>query len=298
MRGARAAFTWSALAAMYLGSVLQAAAWVPLRPLPREARLRSAHAGVVALARSERLRALGRSEDRWRARLLQSVRRRGSEDWRAGTCLCLRASEASADAGGGTTHAFDVETAVLCAGFAFEAYNEPSPADARWERGADGCDVAFMSDDFARQCYAGRLEVRLRQADQLPPPSKKSGMAQALLSGSQPDAYVLFALNEESEVGPKDGAIGLRLAVDRARSSTVWSRDNKSAKGIVTWQSDECHALYVKDPSRAELSLTVMDEEVLKDDEPLGAASVKLGSLLDFTGSDSQRSWSGYSRLP
>lgn len=248
----RAAATWSALVATFLGSVLQAAAWAPLRPMPREARLRSSHAGIVAAsAQRERLWALGRREDRCRARLLQSIRRRGCEDSRAGTCL--RASEASTEAGGGKTHAFDVETAVLCAGFAFEAYNEPSPADARWERGADGCDVAFMSDDFARQCYAGRLEVRLRQADELPPPSKKSGMAQALLSGSQPDAYVLFALNEESEVGPKDGAIGLRLAVDRARSSTVWSRDNKSAKGAVAWQSDECHALYVKDPRRAEV---------------------------------------------
>ena len=33
---------------------------------------------------------------------------------------------------------FDVDTAVLLAGFAFEAYNQPSEQDARWERGADG----------------------------------------------------------------------------------------------------------------------------------------------------------------
>ena len=56
---------------------------------------------------------------------------------------------------------FNQTKAVLAAGFAFEAYNEPSEQDARWERGADGCDVAFMSENFAREVYAGRLEVRL-----------------------------------------------------------------------------------------------------------------------------------------
>ena len=59
-----------------------------------------------------------------------------------------RASAASSPS---VKHAFDVETAVTLAGFAFEAYNEPSEQDARWERGADGCDVAFMSEDFARE---------------------------------------------------------------------------------------------------------------------------------------------------
>ena len=44
---------------------------------------------------------------------------------------------------------FDVNTAVQCAGFAFEAYNEPSPNDARWERGADGCAWACVPQKFA-----------------------------------------------------------------------------------------------------------------------------------------------------
>ena len=48
---------------------------------------------------------------------------------------------------------FNQTKAVLAAGFAFEAYNEPSEQDARWERGADGCDVAFMSEDFAREVH-------------------------------------------------------------------------------------------------------------------------------------------------
>ena len=57
-----------------------------------------------------------------------------------------------------TRTSFSLKTAALCAGFAFECYNDP--AGARWERGADGCDVAFMSAAFAREVYTGRLEVR------------------------------------------------------------------------------------------------------------------------------------------
>ena len=208
---------------------------------------------------------------------------------RRGAPVCpWRAQSEPTEPVSGVAHQFDVQTAVLCAGFAFEAYNEPSPTDARWERGADGCDVAFMSEAFARECYAGRVVVRLLEAEDLPPPVAKSGMAQALLTGADADAYVLFALNEESDndkslgtsglplfggsnmfgltngaAAPKDGAIGLVRAVDRARSSTVWSNEQRRPrKGRVVWEGDERHALYVKDPARAQLAITVFDEEV------------------------------------
>ena len=207
---------------------------------------------------------------------------------RRGSAAVTRASASTEPVSAGVAHQFDVQAAILCAGFAFEAYNEPSPTDARWERGADGCDVAFMSEAFARECYAGRVVVRLLEAEDLPPPVAKSGMAQALLTGADADAYVLFALNEESDndkslgtsglplfggsnmfgltngaAAPKDGAIGLVRAVDRARSSTVWSNEGRRPrKGRVVWEGDERHALYVKDPARAQLAITVFDEEV------------------------------------
>ena len=116
---------------------------------------------------------------------------------------------------------FNQTKAVLAAGFAFEAYHEPNEQDSRWERGADGCDVAFMSENFAREVYAGRLEVRLVEAKEL---TTDQDLAQSLMSGGSRDPYVIFALNEENAKGPKEGAIGLGRAVDRARSSTVWSK--------------------------------------------------------------------------
>ena len=194
---------------------------------------------------------------------------------------------------------FSVDTAVLAAGFAFEAYNEPSETDARWERGADGCDVAFMSDDFAREVYAGVLEVRLIEAKELEPQQQ---LAQALFSGSNRDPFVIFAMNEENEQGPKEGAIGLGKAVDRATTSTVWSQSladqwkSKVDEGCAVWPEDERVYLYVKDPRRAQLALTVFDEEVLAQDIPLGATSLRIADLLGFDGAGKPErpSWSGW----
>ena len=61
-----------------------------------------------------------------------------------------------------TRASFSLTTAAPCAGFAFECYNDP--AGARWERGADGCDVAFRSTSFIRSCYAGVALVRVARA--------------------------------------------------------------------------------------------------------------------------------------
>ena len=68
-----------------------------------------------------------------------------------------------------TRTSFSLKTAALCAGFAFECYNDP--AGARWERGADGCDVAFRSTSFIRSCYAGAALVRVARATGLKSPS-------------------------------------------------------------------------------------------------------------------------------
>ena len=194
-------------------------------------------------------------------------------------------------------NAFNVSTAVMAAGFAFEAYNEPSEDDARWERGADGIDVAFMSEEFAREVYDGILEVRLCEARQL---AEQKEITQVLMSGAERDPYVIFAMNEENEEGPKEGAIGLGRAVDQVRSSTIWSKSlseqwrNKGKEGCASWPDDEVHYLYVKDPSRAQLALTLFDEEVLSDDVALGATSVHMGDLLKPRGTPDDRSWSGW----
>jgi hypothetical protein len=98
---------------------------------------------------------------------------------------------------------------------------------------------------------------------------------------------------------------------DRARSSTVWSKSvaeqakdgfgnlfkggkQKPEEGSAVWPENEVISLYVKDPSRAQLALTVFDEEVAAADKPLGATSVHLVDLVRPEGGESQRTWSGW----
>lgn len=234
------------------------------------------------------------SQERVDLRLQKRGARTGSKLWTAvqkhqrGRLASPRMAQADAE--------FNATTATLAAGFAFEVYNEPSENDARWERGADGIDVAFLSEDFAREVYDGILEVRLCEARDL---SEQKELAQMLVSGSKRDPYVILAMNEENEEGPKEGAIGLGRAVDRVRSSTVWSKSiidelKDGRDGGTEWPEDEKMYLYVKDPSRAQLALTVFDEEVLAEDIALGATSVHMADLLKPNGTAKEREWSGW----
>ena len=179
---------------------------------------------------------------------------------------------------------FDFEMAMMMAGFAFEVYKEPAESDARWERGADGVDVAFMSEAFAADNYKGRLQVTLLEADELEP--ARGGIEQAALTGGEPDPYVLFALEEGDGTAAAEGAVGVKRAVDVARSATCWSRQQgggdhpSGSKGRAVWTGGESVYLYVKDLGKSQLAFTMMDEEYgLAPDLCIGAASTPLRTL-------------------
>lgn len=202
-------------------------------------------------------------------------------------------------------HCFDVDTAVLLAGFAFEAYNEPDDSDARWERGADGTEVAFISDEFAAECYQGRLEVCVQEVRDLPPPKQLNlNDPVRLLTGGNVDPYLVLALNEEATDISEEGAAGLKRATDVARTSTRWSSEQPrgTPRGAAMWpDGGERLFLYVRRPEDAQLALTVFDEDVFKDDEKVGAASVPIATLLGGFGGEGGgvgagevREWSGW----
>uniref|UniRef100_A0A0E0H306 C2 domain-containing protein n=1 Tax=Oryza nivara TaxID=4536 RepID=A0A0E0H306_ORYNI len=63
---------------------------------------------------------------------------------------------------------FDLNLAVVLAGFAFEAYTSP-PEDVGWrEIDAAECQTVFLSDSFLREVYDGQLVVRLKKGVNLP----------------------------------------------------------------------------------------------------------------------------------
>ncbi|KAM3368571.1 hypothetical protein ACQJBY_016841 [Aegilops geniculata] len=83
---------------------------------------------------------------------------------------------------------FDLNLAVVLAGFAFEAYSTP-PADAGWrETDAAECQTVFLSDVFLREVYDGQLVVRLKKGNSLP----------AMDPWGTSDPYVVLQLNGQT----------------------------------------------------------------------------------------------------
>ncbi|KAF0892976.1 hypothetical protein E2562_021278 [Oryza meyeriana var. granulata] len=83
---------------------------------------------------------------------------------------------------------FDLNLAVVLAGFAFEAYTSP-PADVGWrETDAAECQTVFLSDSFLREVYDGQLVVRLKKGLNLP----------AMDPWGTSDPYVVLQLNGQT----------------------------------------------------------------------------------------------------
>ncbi|KAL5215430.1 hypothetical protein ABZP36_006831 [Zizania latifolia] len=83
---------------------------------------------------------------------------------------------------------FDLNLAVVLAGFAFEAYTSP-PEDVGWrETDAAECQTVFLSDLFLREVYDGQLDVRLKKGINLP----------AMDPWGTSDPYVVLQLNGQT----------------------------------------------------------------------------------------------------
>lgn len=179
------------------------------------------------------------------------------------------------------TPPFDIMEACAFAGYAFESYN--APQGARWERGADGCDVAFSSASFVRECYAGAIVVRAVEVNGL---RDQRDLSEVALTGGKSDPYVTMAVVEVA-----DGSLMERAgnATDVARTTTIW-RGGSRAK----WPANESYTLFVRDVSLARLALTVMDEDMGEDDV-LGAAELKLSQVIRST--TKQSTWRGSLQL-
>lgn len=227
-------------------AALFAAAWAPPRHISprRPAALRTAPDDLSGLPRAE---------------LEELARRLTSEN-----AALRRSVEAPRTS-------FSLGAASLCAGFAFESYNDPD--GARWERGADGCDVAFRDASFVRSCYAGALIARVVEARGL---EGQQDLQEIALTGSASDPYVRLAVVERSPRGSQRERAS--NATDVARTETVWRGGDNAV-----WP-DNSHCLYVRDPAAASLAVRVYDEDVASDDDLLGVAELPLSDILKAGG--------------
>ncbi|CAN6476994.1 unnamed protein product [Victoria cruziana] len=63
---------------------------------------------------------------------------------------------------------FDLNLAVVLAGFAFEAYTSPPDNVGRRENDSAECQIAYLSEQFLREVYDGQLIVNLKKGIDLP----------------------------------------------------------------------------------------------------------------------------------
>uniref|UniRef100_K3Y567 C2 domain-containing protein n=1 Tax=Setaria italica TaxID=4555 RepID=K3Y567_SETIT len=141
---------------------------------------------------------------------------------------------------------FDLNLAVVLAGFAFEAYTSP-PADVGWrETDAADCQTVFLSDVFLREVYDGQLVVKLKKGINLP----------AMDPWGTSDPYVILQLNGQT-----------------ARSNIKWATKEP------TW--NESFTFNIRKSRENLLQVAAWDANLVTPHKRMGNAGLYLESLCD-----------------
>eukprot|EP00850_Spirogloea_muscicola_P023743 SM000385S14621 [mRNA] locus=s385:48639:55125:+ [translate_table: standard] len=146
--------------------------------------------------------------------------------------------------GDSTRQPFDVNLAVVLAGFAFDAYNTPKAEDGVAETDELGSRVDYLSMEFAQEIFSGQLLVKLKRAFSFP----------GLDSWGTSDPYVRLCLG--------NGVL---------RSRTIWLTRNP------VWNEDL--RLLVTDAVTQTLQISAWDANVVLAHRPMGSTSVPLRDL-------------------
>ncbi|KAL5851667.1 hypothetical protein ACOSQ3_006785 [Xanthoceras sorbifolium] len=141
---------------------------------------------------------------------------------------------------------FDINLAVILAGFAFEAYTSPPENVGRYEVDAAGCKTVFLSESFVREIYDGQLFIKLKKGIKLP----------AMDPWGTSDPYVVMEL---------DGQL--------VKSKVKWGTKEP------TWNED----LYfnIKQPTTRSLQIAAWDANLVAPHKRMGKAGFSLEGLCD-----------------
>lgn len=141
---------------------------------------------------------------------------------------------------------FDLNMAVVLAGFAFEAYTTPTEKVGVREIDAEECETVFLSEQFLHKVYDGQLLVKLKKGVNLP----------AMDPWGTSDPYVVIQLGDCV-----------------AKSKIIWAAKEPN------W--NENFKLNVKDPTTKYLQVAVWDANLITPHKRMGNGGVKLESLCD-----------------
>ncbi|XP_077226967.1 putative triglyceride lipase isoform X2 [Tasmannia lanceolata] len=141
---------------------------------------------------------------------------------------------------------FDLNLAVVLAGFAFEAYSTPPEDVGRREIDAAECQTVFLSELFLREIYDGQLFVKLKKGFDFP----------AMDPWGTSDPYVVIQL---------DGQV--------AKSKVKWATKEP------TWNEDFTFN-FKKNPTK-NLQVAAWDANLVTPHKRMGNAGINLEFLCD-----------------
>ncbi|XP_075523826.1 uncharacterized protein LOC142556286 isoform X1 [Primulina tabacum] len=141
---------------------------------------------------------------------------------------------------------FDINFAVILAGFAFEAYTTPSENVGKREMDAANCQTVFLSESFTREIYDGQLFVKLRKGFNFP----------AMDPWGTSDPYVV-----------------LQLDCQEVKSKIKWATKEP------TWNEE--FILNIKQPPMHNLQVAAWDANLVTPHKRMGNAGIDLENICD-----------------
>ncbi|KAM1984987.1 hypothetical protein ACFXTH_012853 [Malus domestica] len=173
---------------------------------------------------------------------------RGKDGIYSFCCVCRAGAEIEKVDGeeGSERPPFDINLAVVLAGFAFEAYSSPPDNVGRHEVDAADCKTVYLSESFIREIYDGELSVKLKKGLELP----------AMDPWGTSDPYVIMTL---------DGQV--------VKSKVKWGTKEP------TWNED--FSFNIKLPATKNLQVAAWDANLVSPHKRMGNASISLEDLCD-----------------
>ncbi|XP_057547410.1 uncharacterized protein LOC130825969 isoform X2 [Amaranthus tricolor] len=141
---------------------------------------------------------------------------------------------------------FDINLAVILAGFAFEAYTTPPDNVGRREVDAAGCMTVYLSESFVREIYDGQMCIQLKKGFDFP----------AMDPWGTSDPYVVIEY---------DGQV--------VKSKTKWGTKDP------TWNEE--FNINIKLPPNAMLQVAAWDANLVTPHKRMGNAGFDLNALCD-----------------
>ncbi|XP_054793984.1 uncharacterized protein LOC129299533 isoform X2 [Prosopis cineraria] len=141
---------------------------------------------------------------------------------------------------------FDINLAVILAGFAFEAYTTPPENVGRREIDAADCKTVYLSEQFLSEIYDGQLFIKLKKGFDFP----------AMDPWGTSDPYVIIQLDSQT-----------------VKSKIKWGTKEP------TWNEE--FAFHIKQPPTKPLQIAAWDANLVAPHKRMGNAGVDLEWLCD-----------------